>query len=168
MEKFEAPPDSLPIIVIDPDDQPMWSSTRAVAPTPSFDIVQIPIPHNFHIKDDPTQGILDAEGNFLCNTPNKASKILDDKVLLKLDFLDDSQNNPKPKIIAPAGGSNIDSDHAILMEKFIALATKINSEFLKIRKELKEKRDGRRNNHASDYYMNDDTPMCDPMEANYV
>nr|GEZ21390.1 hypothetical protein [Tanacetum cinerariifolium] len=28
MEKFETPPDSPPVIVIDPDDQPMWSSTR--------------------------------------------------------------------------------------------------------------------------------------------
>nr|GFA70123.1 reverse transcriptase domain-containing protein [Tanacetum cinerariifolium] len=37
--------------------------------------------------DDPTQEILDAEGKFLYNTPNEAFKILEDKVLLKLDFL---------------------------------------------------------------------------------
>ncbi|GKA76662.1 hypothetical protein Tco_0783123 [Tanacetum coccineum] len=123
MEKFKAPPDSLPIIVIDPDDNPCG---QALGP------------------------------------------LLQRLVLLKLDFSDDTQNNPKPKTVAPASGSNIDSDHVILMEKFIALATKIDFEFLKIKKELKEMRDGRRNNHASDYYMNDDTPMCDPMEANYV
>ncbi|GJR19287.1 reverse transcriptase domain-containing protein [Tanacetum coccineum] len=39
--------------------------------------------------DDPTQGILDVGGIFLYNTPNEASKILEDKVLLKLDFSDD-------------------------------------------------------------------------------
>ncbi|GJZ82964.1 hypothetical protein Tco_0648137 [Tanacetum coccineum] len=50
MEKFETPPDSPPIIVIDPDDQPMWSSTRNVTPTPSSAIIQLPISNNFHIK----------------------------------------------------------------------------------------------------------------------
>ncbi|GJR21843.1 reverse transcriptase domain-containing protein [Tanacetum coccineum] len=243
MEKFETPPYSPPIIVINPDDQPMWSTTRIVAPTPSSAIVQLPIPNNFHIKeeavmlrtfpfslsretktwlneldegtitswnelreafvsryfsaakfkhilneihsfhqlthetlveawlrikemlctcyghgltkgtiiqifyrglDDPTQVILYARGIFLYNTPNEAFKILEDN------------------------RNNIISDHEVLMEKFKALATKIDSEFLKIRKELKEMRDGRRNNQASQIYMSDDTPMCDPMEANYV
>ncbi|GJX48489.1 hypothetical protein Tco_0273679 [Tanacetum coccineum] len=93
--------------------------------------------------DDPTQGILDAGGIFLYNTPNEAFKILEDKVLLKLDFSDDSQNNPKPKTVVFAGGSDIDSYHQ------------------------KEMRDGRKDNHASQIYMKDDTPMCDPHEANY-
>ncbi|GJY48801.1 reverse transcriptase domain-containing protein [Tanacetum coccineum] len=122
----------------------------------------------YHGLDDPTQGILDTGGIFLYKTPNKAFKILDDKVLLKLDFLDDSQNSPKPKIVVSAGGNNTNSDHAILMEKFEALATKIDYEFLKIRKELKEMRDGRRDNHTSQIYMKDNTPMCDLVEANYV
>ncbi|GJS53047.1 hypothetical protein Tco_0626409 [Tanacetum coccineum] len=111
----------------------------------------------YHGLDDPTQGILDAE-----------DKILEDKILLKLDFSGKSQINPKPKTIVSTSGSNIDPDHTILMEKFEALATKIDSEFLIIRKEIKEMRDGRRDNQASQIYMKDDTPMCDPMEANYV
>nr|GEV45241.1 hypothetical protein [Tanacetum cinerariifolium] len=119
-------------------------------------------------SDDPTQGILDAGGIFLYNTPNKAFKILEDKVLLKLDSLDDFQNSPKPKTMVFAGESNINSDLAILMDKFEALATKINYEFLKIRKELKEKRDGHRDNHASQIYMRDDTLTYEPLEANYV
>ncbi|GJQ98064.1 hypothetical protein Tco_0009203 [Tanacetum coccineum] len=69
------------VIVIDPDDQPMWSSTRTVASTPSSAIVQLPTSNNFHIKDDPTQGILIVGGIFLYNTPNEAFKILDDKVV---------------------------------------------------------------------------------------
>ncbi|GKA91195.1 hypothetical protein Tco_0813065 [Tanacetum coccineum] len=56
----------------------------------------------------------------------------------------------------------------MLMEKFEDLVTKIDSEFLIIRKDLKEMRDGRRDNHASQIYMKDDTPMCEPHEANYV
>ncbi|GKB00402.1 hypothetical protein Tco_0828395 [Tanacetum coccineum] len=150
MEKFETPPDSPPVIIIDLDDQPMWPSTRTVAPTPSSAIVQLPISNNSHIKemlctcyghgltkgtiiqifyhglDDPTQGILDAGGIFLYKTPNEAFKILEEKVSLQID-----------------------------------------SEFLTIRKELKEIRDGHRDNHASQIYMSDDMPMCDSMEANY-
>ncbi|GKA58825.1 hypothetical protein Tco_0758138 [Tanacetum coccineum] len=87
--------------------------------------------------DNPTQEILDTRGIFLYNTPNEAFKMLEDKVLLKLNFSDESQN-PKPKTVVSAGGININPDHTILMEKFEALATKIDSEFLIIRKELKE------------------------------
>ncbi|GJY10874.1 hypothetical protein Tco_0379059 [Tanacetum coccineum] len=56
----------------------------------------------------------------------------------------------------------------MLMEKFEDLVTKIDSEFLIIRKELKEMQDGRRDNHALDDYLKNDTPMCEPNEANYV
>ncbi|GJZ73506.1 reverse transcriptase domain-containing protein, partial [Tanacetum coccineum] len=42
----------------------------------------------YHGLDDPTQGILDARGIFLYNTPNEVFTILEDMVLLKLDFLD--------------------------------------------------------------------------------
>ncbi|GJZ92067.1 hypothetical protein Tco_0664132 [Tanacetum coccineum] len=59
MKKFETPPDSPPIIVIDPDDQPMWSSTRTVAPTPSSAIIQRPISTNFRIKGTHMQMIRD-------------------------------------------------------------------------------------------------------------
>nr|GEW28398.1 reverse transcriptase domain-containing protein [Tanacetum cinerariifolium] len=121
----------------------------------------------YHGLDGPTQGILDAGGIFLYNTPNEAFKILEDKFLLKLNFLEDSQNT-KPKTVVPADGNNINSNHAILMEKFKALASKIDSEFLIIRKELKEMRDGYKDNHALQIYMKDDTPMCEPHEANYV
>nr|GEV04760.1 reverse transcriptase domain-containing protein [Tanacetum cinerariifolium] len=121
----------------------------------------------YHGLDDQTQGILNTGGIFFNKTPNKAFKILEDKVLLKLDFSDDSQN-PKPNIVVFADGRNIDSYQAILMEKFKALATKIDSVFLIIRKELKEMRDGRRDNYALQIYMSDDTPMCEPHEASYV
>ncbi|GJY27914.1 reverse transcriptase domain-containing protein [Tanacetum coccineum] len=99
-------------------------------------------------KHDPTQGIIDAEGIFLYNTPNEAFKNLEDKVLFQLDFSGGSQNSPKPKTVVSVGGNNINPDLAILVDKFEALATKIDSEFMIIRKELKEMQDGRRDNHA--------------------
>ncbi|GKC32495.1 hypothetical protein Tco_1039789 [Tanacetum coccineum] len=121
----------------------------------------------YHGLDVPTQRILDVRGIFLYKTRNEAFKILEDKVLLKLDFSDGSQNS-KPKTVVSAGGINFDSSHTILVDKFKALAIKIDSDFLVIRKELKEMRDGRRDNHVSQIYMKDDTLMCEPHEANYV
>nr|GEY74996.1 reverse transcriptase domain-containing protein [Tanacetum cinerariifolium] len=111
----------------------------------------------YHGLDDPTQEILDARGFFLCKTPNEAFIILEDKVLLKLDFSDDSQNNPEPKSVVFADGSNINSGHEILRKKYEALATKVDSEFLKIKNELKEMRDGLKDNQALQIYMSDDT-----------
>ncbi|GJV54995.1 retrovirus-related pol polyprotein from transposon TNT 1-94 [Tanacetum coccineum] len=52
MEKFKTPPDSPPLTVINPDDQPMWSNTRAVVPTPSSAIFQRPLSNNFRIKEE--------------------------------------------------------------------------------------------------------------------
>nr|GEU57651.1 hypothetical protein [Tanacetum cinerariifolium] len=127
--KFETPPDSPPIIVIDPYDQPMWSSTRNATPTPSSAIVQCPFSNNFHIK-----------GAHMIPKQSQTENVV---------F---------------AGGSNINSGHAIMMDKFKALATKINSEFLKIRKELREMRDSRKDNNASQIYMKDDMPICEPHE----
>nr|GEZ50711.1 hypothetical protein [Tanacetum cinerariifolium] len=75
---------------------------------------------------------------------------------------------PKPNTVVSSGGSNINSGHEILMEKFKAPAKKIDSEFLILRKELKDMRDGRRDSHASQIYIKDDTSMCEPHEAIYV
>ncbi|GJW93246.1 hypothetical protein Tco_0172918 [Tanacetum coccineum] len=59
MEKFETPPDFSHIIVINPDDQSMWSNTRTVAPTPSSAIIQRPISTNFRIQGTHMQMIQD-------------------------------------------------------------------------------------------------------------
>ncbi|GJR69508.1 reverse transcriptase domain-containing protein [Tanacetum coccineum] len=92
----------------------------------------------YHGLDDPTHGLLDAIGIFLYKTLNEAFKILKDRVLLKLDFSKDSHIQPYPKTIVSAGGSNVISNHEILMEKFKPLAIKIDSKFIKIRGKLKE------------------------------
>ncbi|GKD48363.1 hypothetical protein Tco_1277339 [Tanacetum coccineum] len=70
----------------------------------------------YHGLDDPKQGILDVGGIFLYNTPNKAFKILEDKVLLKINILKDPHISPKPNTIVSSVGKNVNPDHAILME----------------------------------------------------
>ncbi|GJV09939.1 hypothetical protein Tco_1351480 [Tanacetum coccineum] len=125
----------------------------------------------YHGLDDATQGILDAGGIFLYKNPNESFKILEHKVLLKLNFSEETHIQPYLKIVVSAGGSNIISYHEILMEKIKSLATKVDYEFMNIREELKETRDGRRNDegyNTSKICMSDDMPMCDSMEANYV
>nr|GEX95072.1 hypothetical protein [Tanacetum cinerariifolium] len=90
----------------------------------------------YHGLDDPTQGILDAKGIFLHNTPNEAFKILEEK----------SSHKPEPETVVSTGGSNIDVGHE------------------KIDREIRND-EGK---HTSDYYLKDDTPMCEPHEVNYV
>nr|GEU85147.1 retrotransposon protein, putative, Ty3-gypsy subclass [Tanacetum cinerariifolium] len=51
-EKVETPSDSLTITVINTDDQPMWSNTRIVAPTPSSAIIKLSITNNFVNYED--------------------------------------------------------------------------------------------------------------------
>ncbi|GJS13390.1 hypothetical protein Tco_0407862 [Tanacetum coccineum] len=161
----------------------MWSSTRTVAPIPSSAIVQFPISDNFRIKgthmqmiranqfdgrirSDPYQHVAD----FLeISNLFQYGESQEEAVMLRtLPFSLSGESKTCPKTVVSAGGSNIDSYHAMLVDKFKALATKIDSEFLIIRKELKEMRDGRRDNHASQIYMKDDTRMCESHEANYV
>ncbi|GJR31072.1 reverse transcriptase domain-containing protein [Tanacetum coccineum] len=218
MKKFETPPDSPPIIVIDLDDQPMWSSTRIVDPTPSFAIIQHPISTNFRIKgthmqmirdnqfdgrirSDPHRNVADflkisnlfqygenqeeavmlrtfsfslsGESKTWLNELNKG--IITSWNEMREDFISRYFSPAKFKGLLndiysfhQLGGNNINPDLVILVDKFEALATKIDSEFLIIRKELKQMQDGRRDNHALDDYLKDDTPMCEPNESNYV
>ncbi|GKE72639.1 hypothetical protein Tco_1534680 [Tanacetum coccineum] len=39
-----------PIIILDPNDQPMWESAKTVAPTPNSAIVQLDVDDNFVIN----------------------------------------------------------------------------------------------------------------------
>nr|GEZ95817.1 reverse transcriptase domain-containing protein [Tanacetum cinerariifolium] len=76
MEKFKIPPHYPPVIVIDPDDQPMWSSTRTIAPTPSSAIIQLPISTNFCVKGTYMQMIRDSQ--FDGRIPSNPHRHIDD------------------------------------------------------------------------------------------
>ncbi|GJZ06658.1 hypothetical protein Tco_0540451 [Tanacetum coccineum] len=81
------------------DDEPMWAADRVVAPTPGSAITIHETANEFAIKgnirkifyhglNETTQEVLNAAagGIFLYNTPNQAYQLLEDKVLLKLDW----------------------------------------------------------------------------------
>ncbi|GJY65488.1 hypothetical protein Tco_0467726 [Tanacetum coccineum] len=127
----------------------------------------------YHGLYEPTQEILDvtAGGIFLYKSPNQAFKFLDDKVLFKLDWSTKSQNKHHQKSIAFADGSNNNNDNSRLMEKLEALTIKMDSQFQSLKEEMHEMRknyNNRGDTHASENRMNDDTPMCEHHEVNYI
>ena len=121
----------------------------------------------YHGLDEASQGILDAGGIFLYKTPNQAYQLLEDRVLLKLDWSKDAKIKPLRKTVAFVESF----DTSKLMEKMETLVSKIDSQYKDLRGEMKEMRDGCNNcggNHPSSEC--DDQPMDQPKEgeANYI
>ncbi|GKE03830.1 hypothetical protein Tco_1395848, partial [Tanacetum coccineum] len=88
--------------------------------------------------DKPTQAILDAGGIFLYKTPNEAHQLLEDRVLLKLDWAKENKTKPLRKTVAFAKSE----ENSPLLEKTEALTTRIDSQFKEIKGDMKEMRDG--------------------------
>ncbi|GKB59555.1 hypothetical protein Tco_0915741, partial [Tanacetum coccineum] len=106
-----------------------------------------------------------AGGIFRYKSPNQAFQFLDDKVLFKLDWSTKSQNKHHQKSIAFANGSDSNRDNSLLMEKLEALTIKIKSQFQSLKEEMHKNYNNRGGNQAS---KNDDKPMCERHEANYI
>ncbi|GJS42964.1 hypothetical protein Tco_0568007 [Tanacetum coccineum] len=121
----------------------------------------------YHGLDKATQAILNVEGIFLYKTPNEAHQLLEDRVLLKLDWSKDIKAKPFRKTVAFTEGS----DNSQIMEKMEALTTKIDSQFKDIKGEIKEMRDGC-NSYGGPYPSSecDDKPIGGPKdeEANFA
>ncbi|GJU40531.1 hypothetical protein Tco_1193488 [Tanacetum coccineum] len=121
----------------------------------------------YHGLDEATQAILDAKGIFIYKTLNKAHQLLEDRVLLKLDWSKDMKAKPIRKTVAFAESSN-DSK---LMQKMEAVTTKIDSQFKDIKGEMKEMRDGCNSCGGPHPSLDcDDQPIGGPKdeEANYA
>ncbi|GJW88223.1 hypothetical protein Tco_0163563 [Tanacetum coccineum] len=127
----------------------------------------------YHGLDEPTHAILDvtAGGIFLYKIPNQAFQLLDDKVLFEHDWSIKSQNDHYQKYVSFTDGSDSNTDNSQLMEKLEALTIKIDSQIINLNEELKDmlkKYNELRNGNASKNHLNDDTPMCERHEANYI
>ncbi|GJY44057.1 reverse transcriptase domain-containing protein [Tanacetum coccineum] len=118
----------------------------------------------YHGLDEPTQGIPDitARGIFLYKSPIQAFQLLEDKVLFKFDWSIKYENDHHQKSVSFADESGSNTDNSRLMEKVEALTIKMDSRFQSLKEEMHEmhKNDNNR--------MNDDTPMCERHEANYI
>ncbi|GKA74644.1 hypothetical protein Tco_0780946 [Tanacetum coccineum] len=81
---------------------------------------------------------------FLYKSSNQAFQLLEDKVLFKLDWSTKS------------------------LEKLEALTIKMDSQFQSLKKEMNEIRKNYNNRDGNHVSKNDDTPMCERHEANYI
>ncbi|GJY90636.1 hypothetical protein Tco_0505832 [Tanacetum coccineum] len=109
-----------------------------------------------------------AGGIFLYKSPNQAFQFLKDKVLFKLDWSTESQNEQHQKFVAFADRGNSNDDNSRLMETLEALTIKMDSKFQSLKEEMHEMRKNY-NNRGADYASkNDDTPMCERHEVNYI
>ncbi|GKE09076.1 reverse transcriptase domain-containing protein [Tanacetum coccineum] len=124
----------------------------------------------YHGLDEPTQGILDETAGriFLYKSLNQAFQFLDDNVLFKLDWSTKSQIKHHQRSIAFTDGSNSNNDNSRLMEKLKALTIKMDSQFQSLKEEMHEMRKNYNNCKGDHASKNDDTPMCERHEANYI
>nr|GEX64654.1 reverse transcriptase domain-containing protein [Tanacetum cinerariifolium] len=123
-----------------------------------------------HGLDEPTQGSLDvtAGGIFLYNSPKQDFQLLEDKVHFKHDWSTKSKTEHHQESISFADGHDSNTDNSRFMEKLKAMDSQIislNEELQDIRNKYNEIREGNTSKNAS---MNDDTPMCERHEANYI
>ncbi|GKE30962.1 hypothetical protein Tco_1450284 [Tanacetum coccineum] len=108
-----------------------------------------------------------AGGIFLYKTPNQAFQFLDDKVLFEHDCPIKSKNEHHQKSVAFADRSNSNKDIYQLRTKLKAM----DSQIISLNEELQDMREKYNeliNGNASKNHLNDDTPMCELHEANYI
>ncbi|GJV92322.1 reverse transcriptase domain-containing protein [Tanacetum coccineum] len=124
----------------------------------------------YHGLDESTQGILDvtAGGIFLYKSPNQAFQFLDYKVLFKLNWSTKSKNEHHQRSVAFVDGSNNNDDIYRLMEKLEALTIKMDSHFQRLKEEMHEMRNNYNNRGCDHASKNDDAPMCEHHEVNYI
>nr|GEW02753.1 DNA-directed DNA polymerase [Tanacetum cinerariifolium] len=83
------------------DDEPMWAIDHVVAPTPGSAIT---------IPETANKFAIEASGIFLYKTPNQAYRLLEDKVLLKLDWAKNQKTKSSlKKSVAFADEADLDA-----------------------------------------------------------
>ncbi|GJV61981.1 reverse transcriptase domain-containing protein [Tanacetum coccineum] len=155
------------------DDEPMWAADHVVALTSGSAITIPKIANEFTIKgniikifyhglSEITQEVLNAAagGIFLYKTPNQAYQLLEDKVLLKLDWAKNQKTKPSLKktvAFTDEGSSNSNTDK--IMARMDAMTLKMDAQY----KELKT--------HAKKIkpdFDEDDIPMSREEEAKFM
>ncbi|GKB46330.1 reverse transcriptase domain-containing protein [Tanacetum coccineum] len=123
----------------------------------------------YHGLDEPTQGILDVTtgGIFLYKSLNQDFQFLEDKVFFEHDWPIKSTNEHHQKSVSFADGNDSNTDNSRFMEKLKAMDSQIislNKDLQDIRNKYNELREG----NASENHLNDDMPMCERHEANFI
>ncbi|GJU57062.1 hypothetical protein Tco_1234828 [Tanacetum coccineum] len=133
------------------DDEPMWAADRVVASTPGSAITIPETVNEFAIK---------AGGIFLYKTPNQAYQLLEDKVLLKLDWVKNQKTKPSLKktvAFADEGSSNSDTDK--IMARMDVMTMKMDAQYKEFQSHLKQ---------PNLDHNDDDIPMSCKEEAKFM
>ncbi|GKB38635.1 hypothetical protein Tco_0883577 [Tanacetum coccineum] len=129
-------------IIIDPD-QPMWESAKTVAPTPNSAIIQPTVDNNFVINNTHLNMIQENKfDGYLRADPH--DHIREFLAICNMFRYGETQSEAVKLLIFPFSF--------------------LNEELQDMRKKYYDLKD----KHASKNSMNDDTPMCERHEANYI
>ncbi|GJT01380.1 hypothetical protein Tco_0822549 [Tanacetum coccineum] len=155
------------------DDEPMWAADHVVAPTPGSAITipettyEIAIKSNiikifYHGLSEITQKVLNAAagGIFLYKTPNQAYRLLEDKVLLKLDWAKNQKTKStlkKTVAFSDEGSSNSNTDKIIA--RMDAMTLKMDARYKELQTHAKKTKPG---------LDEDDIPMSREEEAKFM
>ncbi|GJR37742.1 reverse transcriptase domain-containing protein [Tanacetum coccineum] len=155
------------------DDEPMWAADRVGASTPGFTITIPETANEFTIKvniikifyyglSEITQEVLNAaaSGIFLYKTPNQAYQLLEDKVLLKLDWAKNQKTKSSLKktvAFADEGSSNSDTDK--IMARMDAMTLKMDAQYKELQTHSKKTKPD---------LDEDDIPMSREEEAKFM
>ncbi|GKC74706.1 hypothetical protein Tco_1120589 [Tanacetum coccineum] len=117
------------------DDEPMWAVDHVVAPTLGFAITIPETANEFSIK------VLNAAagGIFLYKIPNQAYQLLEDKVLLKLDWAKNQNIKSSLKktiAFAKEGSSNYDIDK--IMARMDTMTLKMDAQYKELQSNAKK------------------------------
>ncbi|GJW38693.1 reverse transcriptase domain-containing protein [Tanacetum coccineum] len=134
------------------DDEPMWAADYVVAPTLGSAITIPETANEFTIKgniikifyhglSEITQEVLNSatDGIFLYKTPNQAYQLLEDKVLLKLDWAKNQKTKSSLKKIvafADEGSSNSNTDK--IMARMDAMTMKMDAQYKELQSNAKK------------------------------
>ncbi|GJT11860.1 hypothetical protein Tco_0858902 [Tanacetum coccineum] len=134
------------------DNEPMWAADHVVAPTPGSAITIPETANEFAIKgniikifyhglSEITQEVLNAAtgGIFLYKTPNQAYQLLEDKVLLKLDWAKNQKTKPSlKKTVAFADESSNNSNTDKIMARMDAMTLKMDAQYKELQSHAKK------------------------------
>nr|GEX56107.1 hypothetical protein [Tanacetum cinerariifolium] len=112
------------------DNEPMWVADRVVALTPSSSITIPETANEFSIK---------AGCIFSYKTPNQAYQLLEDKVLLKLDWAKNKKTKSSLKktvAFADEGNSNLETEK--IMARMDAMTIKMDAQYKELQSRAKQ------------------------------
>nr|GEV26027.1 hypothetical protein [Tanacetum cinerariifolium] len=155
------------------DDEPTWAADRVVAPTPGFTITIPETANEFAIKgniikifyhglNEITQEILNAASGdiFLYKTPNQAYQLLEDKVLLKLDWAKNQKTKSSlKKTVAFANEGSCNSNTDKIMARMDAMTMKMDARYKEFQSRSKQ---------PNTDHHDDDKPMSPEEEINFM